>query len=312
MNTDWLQLISPCVRPVIRRGIHKSYTSHLSHAPTWMEPLRVIYDHQLVLFSQGSFRVEIEGEEYPCPADSFIIIPPGQWHATWNVGREIGHRHWCHFDWVYSGPYGDTPIMTYHPANPRARFYRLPPSLVPKHILHGTIPSPPIAYDLMERLCQMQLPGGKHKKLASRAVLLDLLIELLDIPDEPPDSTQQSSWLAMQVRQCLDDLVEKGRTISSVQAALGDFRYSYDHLRRLFRAEYGVAPLKYVHGLRIGRAKQLMRDTPLDISEIALKLGFPDLPYFCQLFRRMTGKTPTAYRARLKGGWPRRTAQSRP
>jgi AraC-like DNA-binding protein len=302
MKTDWLQLISPCVRPLLRSGIYKSYTSHGLHTRTWTEPLRVIYDHELVLFSQGCCRVEIEGREYVCPTDSFIIIPPGRWHVTWNTGRGSGHRHWSHFDWVYSGPYGETPILTYHPAKPIPRLYRLAPPFVPKTILHGAIPSPPRAYDLMERLCQIQMVGGKHEKLASRALLLDLLLQLLDAPDEPLRSKRRPSWLAHLVRERLEDMVEKGGDIPPIRTMLEEFRYSYAHLCRLFRAEYGIAPLKYVHALRVSRAKLLMRDTQLNISEIAFKVGFHDLAYFCQLFRKMTGQTPTTYRARLKGG----------
>ncbi|MDD5705699.1 MAG: AraC family transcriptional regulator [Kiritimatiellae bacterium] len=292
------------MRPVVERGICRSYTLHEEHAPNWTEPLRVIYDHELVLFSKGTFRVEIEGELYACPADSFIVIPPGRKHVSWNTGRTAGHRHWCHFDWSYAGPYGVTPILTCHPAHPQPRLYRQAPDYVPKSILHGPIATPARAYDLMDRLCQLQVQGGPRDKRVSRALLLELLIHLLDAgetPAPPMSERHSGAWLAHQVRERLMNAVEEGGDIPPIKATLEEFQYSYAHLCRLFRAVYGIAPLKYVHALRISRAKLLMRDTQLTVSEIAFRVGFKDLAYFSQLFRKMTGLTPTSFRARLKG-----------
>lgn len=302
MKTEWLQRISPCVRPVPRREPRPTYTSHALHPPRWTEPSRVIYDHQLVLFSQGRFRVEIEGKEFIGSPGRFIIIPPGRWHTTWNVGDRAGHRHWSHFDWVYRGPYGDAPLLTYHPARPDPRLYRGAPDVVPPSIFHGSIAMPQRAYDLHERLSQMQMLGSDHDQLASRALLLELLIHLLHGPDERPALKNRQSWLAHQVRERLREAVEKGGEVPPVQRMLEEFRYSYAHLCRLFRAEYGIAPLKYVHALRISRAKLLMRDTRMSISEIARRVGFNDLAYFSQLFRKMAGQTPTAFRARCREG----------
>ncbi|MBN8712135.1 MAG: hypothetical protein BGO12_23005 [Verrucomicrobia bacterium 61-8] len=72
-------------------------------------------------------------------------------------------------------------------------------------------------------------------------------------------------------------------------------RYSYEHLCRLFRAEYGIPPLKYVRGLRIDRAKLLLNDTILSVSEIAYRVGFSDPVYFSELFRKITGSPPSEY-----------------
>jgi AraC-like DNA-binding protein len=95
--------------------------------------------------------------------------------------------------------------------------------------------------------------------------------------------------------------VEDRGEIPPIQSMLSEFRYSYAHLCRLFRMEYGISPLKYVHALRIDRAKLLLRDTTLNVSEIAAKIGFRDLSYFCQLFRKMTGHAPSTYRIKTAG-----------
>lgn len=277
------------------------YTGRRRHSSRWIEPLRVIYDHELVLFTKGRFRVEVSGKDYDCPAMSFIIVPPGAWHITWNVGNETGERLWSHFDWVYQGPPANGPGITFHPAKPQSQFYRPAPAFVPRSILHGAIRAPEQVYDLHDRLQQRQTLGSRHDRFASRAVLLELLIHLLDDDEKTPVSTDRHSWLASRVRERLKTAVEERGEIPPIQSMLAEFRYSYAHLCRLFRMEYGISPLKYVHALRIDRAKLLLRDTTLNVSEIAAKIGFRDLSYFCQLFRKMTGYAPSTYRIKTAG-----------
>ena len=299
MTENWLQKISPCVRPVPQTDPRRLYTGRRLHSRRWIEPLRVIYDHELVLFTKGRFRVEISGKEYDCPALSFMIIPPGVWHITWNVGGGTGERRWCHFDWMYHGPVTDTPGMTYHPAKPKSPLYRPAPSFIPRTILRGPIQLLEQACDLHDRLQQLQALGGRHDRLASRALLLELLIHLLDSEENPPALKNRHSWLASRVRERLKSAVENRGDIPPIQSMLSELRYSYAHLCRLFHAEYGISPLKFVHALRIDRAKLLLRDTTLNVSEIAGKLGFRDVSYFCHLFRKMTGHAPLTYQNKI-------------
>jgi len=302
MEMDWLQRISPCVRPISPSDPRHPYTGRRRHSLRWIEPLRVIYDHQLVLFTKGRFRVEISGKDYDCPASSFIIIPPGEWHITWNVGQGTGERHWSHFDWVYQGAHTDVPGVTFHPAKPKSALYRLAPQYVPQTILHGRVPSPEQVQDLHDRLQQRQALGNRHDRFASRGLLLELLIHLLDVEESPAPAKYRHSWLASRVRERLKTAVEDQGDIPPIQSMLAEFHYSYAHLCRLFHTEYGISPLKYVHALRIDRAKLLLRDTTLNISEIAGKIGFRDVSYFCQLFRKMTGHAPLTYRNKINTG----------
>lgn len=46
---------------------------------------------------------------------------------------------------------------------------------------------------------------------------------------------------------------------------------------------------------KIGRAKYLLEATDLSLAEIADTLGFYDVPYFCKVFKRITGVTPRGF-----------------
>lgn len=72
-------------------------------------------------------------------------------------------------------------------------------------------------------------------------------------------------------------------------------------LRRRFTAATGLAPLEYLHQVRIGAAKKLLEATALTVESITQEVGYQDPRAFGRLFRRHTGLSPAAYRSRF--GW---------
>jgi AraC-like DNA-binding protein len=69
---------------------------------------------------------------------------------------------------------------------------------------------------------------------------------------------------------------------------------------RLFRAEVGVPPYRYVLNRKIEVACQLLCETGMSVRDIASYLSFEDEFYFSGLFRRKTGVSPTQYRKQRK------------
>lgn len=55
---------------------------------------------------------------------------------------------------------------------------------------------------------------------------------------------------------------------------------------------------RYMNGLRIRYAQELLRDTDLPVTEIMLEAGFVSKSSFNGEFRRIVGQTPSQYRAR--------------
>ena len=52
--------------------------------------------------------------------------------------------------------------------------------------------------------------------------------------------------------------------------------------------------------LRVDRARRLLDESALPVIEVAAETGWSSLAHFNAVFRRHTGHTPTAYRARLR------------
>ena len=71
--------------------------------------------------------------------------------------------------------------------------------------------------------------------------------------------------------------------------------------QRRFKAATGMAPLEYVHTLRIEEAKHLLETGELPLAAVAQEVGYEDPAYFGRLFRRQVNMSPAQYRRRFGG-----------
>lgn len=67
------------------------------------------------------------------------------------------------------------------------------------------------------------------------------------------------------------------------------------YFRRLFFREFGMTPLKYLTDLRIGYAKELLSSGYYTVRQVASNVGFEDAKYFCTVFRKKCGCTPSEF-----------------
>jgi AraC-like DNA-binding protein len=84
------------------------------------------------------------------------------------------------------------------------------------------------------------------------------------------------------------DVAELARTALMSQA----------HFSRQFRATYGETPYGYLMTRRIERAKALLRNGDVSVTEVCFEVGCTSLGSFSARFTQLVGETPTAYRAR--------------
>jgi AraC-like DNA-binding protein len=84
------------------------------------------------------------------------------------------------------------------------------------------------------------------------------------------------------------DVAELARTALMSQA----------HFSRQFRATYGETPYGYLMTRRIERAKALLRNGDVSVTQVCFDVGCTSLGSFSARFTQLVGETPTAYRAR--------------
>ena len=73
------------------------------------------------------------------------------------------------------------------------------------------------------------------------------------------------------------------------------------YLLRQFKSHTGQTLLEYHNCVRCEKARALLRDTDMTISEIGETVGFVSSAHFSHVFRKITGCTPTSYRETARG-----------
>lgn len=68
------------------------------------------------------------------------------------------------------------------------------------------------------------------------------------------------------------------------------------HFARLFKKITGTTPHAYLASIRIERARKLLAETDLAITEVGARVGYNSQSHFTKIFREATGLTPHAFR----------------
>jgi two-component system response regulator YesN len=126
------------------------------------------------------------------------------------------------------------------------------------------------------------------------------LVELIDMLNEGINDFEENRSLFIGVSKFMSRALEyielnyyKDITLDDLSNHVG---LSKSYLSSTFKKVVGDNFIDYLIQHRLNKAKQLLEQTDLKISEIAGKIGFNDPKYFAKLFKRLYGITPTEFR----------------
>jgi AraC family transcriptional regulator len=100
------------------------------------------------------------------------------------------------------------------------------------------------------------------------------------------------------LRRACDYMMSRLGADISLHEVAASIQLSTGHFSTAFKQSLGLAPYAWLRRQRIERAKTLLHDPKLDLTQIALILGYANQSSFGVAFRRETGLTPTLWRAR--------------
>lgn len=76
----------------------------------------------------------------------------------------------------------------------------------------------------------------------------------------------------------------------------GAFGFNYNYFSAYFNSHIAEGFSEYLNRIRIEKARRLLEEGGCPISQISGMVGYSDHSYFCRVFKRFTGETPSAYR----------------
>lgn len=99
-----------------------------------------------------------------------------------------------------------------------------------------------------------------------------------------------------QARQFIEDNLDQPLDLDAIARHA---HFSPWHFLRRFRQSYAETPHTYLTRLRMARARELLAEGDLSVTDVCLEVGYTSLGSFSTSFRRHVGHSPYNYRARI-------------
>ncbi len=132
------------------------------------------------------------------------------------------------------------------------------------------------------------------KRERARAILWDLLWELVELPDIEHTLEPLSIHPELSKAIAMIEMKFSGRL--KVKDITASAELSHNQLNRLFQKHCGCSIIAYIRGRRAQMAKHLLQNTNMRIKEIAGEIGMTDLQQFNKFIREFFGQSPRMLR----------------
>src|SRR5258708_27077120 len=138
------------------------------------------------------------------------------------------------------------------------------------------------------------LQKEKHTQNPIENLLLDVYKKFLK-----KKSGKVPEW-AKELKEIIQDQIDTNLTLSLKEVSQS-LHVHPSYLSREFSKYFDDLTFDdYIRKLRIEKSIQLLKDSKHSLSEIAYLTGFSDQSHFNRIFKKVTGKNPSAYRKSLK------------
>ncbi|MCX6993296.1 MAG: AraC family transcriptional regulator [Kiritimatiellaeota bacterium] len=236
-------------------------------------PDRVIDSYELIFVRKGRLDMQEQGRAFVIETGQTLVLWPGRRHGgTRPYPRDLSF-YWIHFRIA--------PWKKHLP--PKNRI------VVPQQ---AAVRRPDRLAELYHRFINDQEEGALQPIPAALLVML-ILCEAADM-GLPPIKTDSTAHVLAE-RAAAFSTAHFQSAISTAEIA-GELHCNPDYLGRIFRQVKGITLTDFIHQRRLREARALLRESALNVDQIAQACGFQKAGYFRRIFRRHEGMPPLAYR----------------
>lgn len=245
---------------------------------------------EVLYLEKGHQMHVVNGKRFSMNGGDALVIRPGNTHSSGGAPEEKNLQY-------------TTRILL----KPAGRYFLGIPGEVGEHLLNS-----------LRQLQTGRFRGTKRLKNHFDAVARDML----DCENDPLDRSRVLGNLVLLITEILACTQSRGQKRGSVWARKA-MAYINGHitepirmrdlaahmgctttwLGQRFKKETGMTPAEYSLTRRVFHAKQEMIQAPdRSITDVAFDFNFSSSQHFATVFKRLTGESPSAYRARLRAG----------
>jgi len=139
---------------------------------------------------------------------------------------------------------------------------------------------------------------GDRRREAAGALLRGVLIDLETRRDHGVGRTMSATERHYRkvIAAVASRIAASPHDVPNIEQLAAEAAYSVDHFSRVFRKVTGQSPRDYIVAARLHRARQLLVESSMTVSQIADVLGYRDVFFFSRQFKQKVGCAPSDYR----------------
>lgn len=154
---------------------------------------------------------------------------------------------------------------------------------------------PGLDVDLMKKYIQIcrELESAKRHELG---LVVPLIIDYFADVHHKSKVRNITSEEQKTIQVAVTYMKEHIRVRLPVQEVAAYVNVGYENFRKIFTKHYGISPGNYMIQQRIHKAESLLSEGMMSVKEVALYLGYIDSFTFSKQFKKVTGRTPSAFK----------------
>lgn len=263
----------------------------------WHDEVEILY------FSGGDFRLEINMEQFPVRSECLYFINPGELHSIVAESADTYIEDAVVF----------SPSILSFDACDAAQMQLIQPiregsMLFPRCISAEDPAFAPVRSAFLEvmhsfgRAMQEEalfIDGAATDDLINQLYIKSALLRVLAVlsacglftpAGKNPDRRVED------IKTVLTYIRENYKETIHICDLAGTINRNEQYFCRFFKKAIGRSPMAYVNEYRIKQARRLLEQTDLSVMEVCLECGFNNLGNFLREFRKYTDTTPLQYR----------------
>lgn len=257
--------------------IHYYYGSYTRCRETWKEYHISCPYSKLYYIRKGECELVIEGNTYHALPGMLFFIPAHTQHSYYHINDNHVEKYWMHFDLKT----GESQTL---------QGLGLPYCV--------SVPEDNALDSQFQEIISLSGQMDPASRIQEKAAILNLFATYLRLSQASgfssvPDAASSPETGIQQVIQYMNLHLSERLSVSELAGLL---HVHPNYFIRLFKTHMGMPPLRYRNMLRAERAKSLLENTALPVSEIMRQVGFEDSSTFSRFFKHYTGYNPMQFR----------------
>lgn len=130
-------------------------------------------------------------------------------------------------------------------------------------------------------------------------ILCEMLEEAIEylIPEKEEHTTNAMKEIVHQAADWIDEHYSEELSLAMLAER---YHVASTYFSKMFRQEIGESLILYITHRRVEKAKEYIRNSDMNLTDIAFVVGYDDYAYFSRVFKKSTGASPRDYKSQCR------------